>query len=289
MNYFYLDQTNQKQGPVSEQQLKELAAQGIIGPQTPMETDTGHQGTAGQIPGLFPVPPPLPQPQRVPVPQSPFTGNATSFADGGFMSQFFGQNCTSPQAKPFNTFFMVMWICMATVVLSSFLGDVTGLAGLLFPPLLIVPVLLAFLIQLPAGIAGTVFSCILTYKLWKMIPQDIARTSPGKAVGFCFIPFFNLYWVFIAIMGLATDMNRTLQQRGIQRQVTVGLGLTYSILFVVYCSPLLILVWLLSLIPFVGTLLTAGSYAVFVLFFNSAKNGAIAMLEQEGGANNTSA
>jgi len=55
MNYFYHDQTNQKQGPVTEQQLKELAEQGVIGPQTPMETDTGHKGTAGQIPGLFPA------------------------------------------------------------------------------------------------------------------------------------------------------------------------------------------------------------------------------------------
>jgi len=55
MDYFYFDQTNQKRGPVSEQQLKELAAQGLIGPYTPMETDTGHKGVAGQIPGLFPA------------------------------------------------------------------------------------------------------------------------------------------------------------------------------------------------------------------------------------------
>ena len=51
-NYFYFDQNNQKQGPVSTQQLQELAAQGVIGPHTPMETDTGHRGVAGQIPGL---------------------------------------------------------------------------------------------------------------------------------------------------------------------------------------------------------------------------------------------
>ena len=53
-NFFYFDQDNQKQGPVSEEQLKELATQGLINPNTPMETDTGHQGTAGQIPGIFP-------------------------------------------------------------------------------------------------------------------------------------------------------------------------------------------------------------------------------------------
>jgi len=52
-NFFYFDQNNQKLGPVTEEQLKELAAQGAITLHTPMETDTGHQGVAGQIPGLF--------------------------------------------------------------------------------------------------------------------------------------------------------------------------------------------------------------------------------------------
>jgi hypothetical protein len=36
------------------------ATQGVIEPSTPMETDTGHKGTAGQIPGLFNATPPQP-------------------------------------------------------------------------------------------------------------------------------------------------------------------------------------------------------------------------------------
>ena len=55
-HFFYFDQLNQKRGPYNEQQLRELAAQGAIGPNTPMETDAGHKGLAGQIPGLkFPA------------------------------------------------------------------------------------------------------------------------------------------------------------------------------------------------------------------------------------------
>ena len=70
MNYFYYDQNNQKRGPASEQQLKELAAKGLIGPHTPMKTDTGHKGVAGQIPGIeFPpqgtAPPPPSPPKQV--------------------------------------------------------------------------------------------------------------------------------------------------------------------------------------------------------------------------------
>ena len=52
-NFFYADANGQKQGPVNDQQLKALAAQGVITPQTPMETDSGYKGTAGQLPGLF--------------------------------------------------------------------------------------------------------------------------------------------------------------------------------------------------------------------------------------------
>jgi TM2 domain-containing membrane protein YozV len=52
-NFFYFDRNAQKQGPVSQERLKELAARGVIDQNTPMETDTGHKGRAGQIPGLF--------------------------------------------------------------------------------------------------------------------------------------------------------------------------------------------------------------------------------------------
>ena len=52
-NYYYTDANGQKQGPVSEEQLRELASQRAIAPHTPMETEDGHKGLAGQIPGLF--------------------------------------------------------------------------------------------------------------------------------------------------------------------------------------------------------------------------------------------
>jgi len=62
--FFYYDRINQKIGPVTEQQLKELAAQGVIGPNTPIETGGGHKGLAGQIPGMV-FKTPVPQPVSV--------------------------------------------------------------------------------------------------------------------------------------------------------------------------------------------------------------------------------
>jgi len=72
-NFFYFDANGQKHGLVNDHQLQTLAARGVINPQTPLETEGGHKGIAGQIPGLFAhVPPPLVQPaQAVPAPPTP--------------------------------------------------------------------------------------------------------------------------------------------------------------------------------------------------------------------------
>ena len=77
-NFFYIDANGQKQGLFTAQQLQALATQGIISPQTPLETDTGHKGTAGQIPGLqfnTTAPPPFVQPAQV----APAPPSATTF------------------------------------------------------------------------------------------------------------------------------------------------------------------------------------------------------------------
>jgi len=50
-NFFYFDQTNQKHAPVSESQLKELVAQGVIVQHTSLETDTnGINGVNNESP-----------------------------------------------------------------------------------------------------------------------------------------------------------------------------------------------------------------------------------------------
>ena len=87
-NYFYTDANGQKQGPVDEQRLRELAAQGIIGPHTSMETDGGHKGSAGQIPGLFPFPAAAPSPPPRPVPVPPPVSK-----------QLFCTNCGKPVSE----------------------------------------------------------------------------------------------------------------------------------------------------------------------------------------------
>ena len=76
-NYFYFDQLNQKRGPVTEQQLQALATQGVIGPHTPLETEGGHKGMAGQIPGM----------QFNTAPHTPTSPTTQAMPSSGFQSK----------------------------------------------------------------------------------------------------------------------------------------------------------------------------------------------------------
>jgi uncharacterized membrane protein len=59
-NFYYYDDNGRKIGPMNNAQLKALAVQGVIVPDTQLEADTGHSGKAGQIKGLFAAAPPQP-------------------------------------------------------------------------------------------------------------------------------------------------------------------------------------------------------------------------------------
>jgi hypothetical protein len=61
-------------------------------------------------------------------------------------------------------------------------------------------------------IAAAVIQFVLIFQLWQIVQDGFARTSPGKAVGFLFIPLFRIYWQFVAYFGLAKDLNRYIRQ-----------------------------------------------------------------------------
>src|SRR5262249_4663108 len=83
-------------------------------------------------------------------------------------------------------------------------------------------------------------------KAWNQIQDGHAQTSAGQAVGFLFIPFFNLYWIFVALYGLAVDMHRYVVRRRLFGRygldpfpVAPALALTCCILMVCIIVPLL--------------------------------------------------
>lgn len=101
------------------------------------------------------------------------------------------------------------------ILLVSFLYILTNTIFYLFydgKELLKFPVILTYIIGLPL----LVYILIQLYKAWKSIQilrdYDVLEKwkmpTPGKAIGFLFIPIFHLYWGFIAYSTLLSRANR---------------------------------------------------------------------------------
>ena len=247
-NFFYFDQHNQKLGPVTEEQLKELAAQGAITAQTPMETDTGHKGVAGQIPGMTfgtAAPNPSAQPAPATAPMQ-LSGNL-------------------PTAHNLNNYFKKYAASAITLTLvGSFMN--------LHPALLVLTIVCFF--------TWAVCWCLLIYNLWKFVPAGIARTTPGKAVGFSMIPLYNSYWIFVSVLGLCKDLNTTLRQQGIRHRVNEGLGMMYCILFVASFICVICDLEMEGSLMFLVFLVDVVGVVIGIILFKYLVDGGTALLEQ---------
>ena len=117
------------------------------------------------------------------------------------------------------------------------------------------------------AIYGIVVSLVLLYKAWEAIRDGKQRTTPGKAVGFLFIPFYNLYWIFQAYAGYAKDYNLYLARYNLDaKRLTEGLFLAGSILAVVSATAG-------SIVPYIGALSGIGSIVINALIINELCNG----------------
>jgi hypothetical protein len=71
---------------------------------------------------------------------------------------------------------------------------------------------------------------VLINRAWAIIQDGRLRPSPGMAVGFLFIPFFNVYWVWVGIWGLARALNRYVRRYDLDAPpASQALGFTISL------------------------------------------------------------
>lgn len=91
----------------------------------------------------------------------------------------------------------------------------------------VVVILLHFL---TLGIFTTIWLNLMHGKMPKIRPND---PSAGKAIGFLFIPFYNLYWVFFTYHRLCVRINEQRQQAGLPGGVSTGLAVTMCILMLI--------------------------------------------------------
>jgi len=169
-----------------------------------------------------------------------------------------------------NNWFLIFWICLvAGIPLSLVLIGFAGLiASVAFYFTDILAILINYVVIGLAGIiASVVFYCLILHKCWSLIPTDLAKTTPSKAVGFLFIPFFNLYWNFVAYYGLAQAINIETRRKKISdKKVNEGLCIAYCIL--ICCT----------IIPYVGVLASIAAIVIWIISLKQIKDAAIALI-----------
>lgn len=80
---------------------------------------------------------------------------------------------------------------------------------------------------------------LLALRNWAQVDDGASATTPGLAVGLSCIPCFNFYWSFVAVRGLAAEMNRVMDENGIPGpRPNVTLALVYCIANVCTVVPL---------------------------------------------------
>jgi hypothetical protein len=132
--------------------------------------------------------------------------------------------------------------------------------------------ILLVLLGFAAILFGSSIWYLLLYRAWAAIQDGNASTTPEKAVGFLFIPFYNFYWIFKAWYGFAQDYNRYLDRYALNTpKLAESLFLVFCIFFI--CSS----------IPFVNYLAGLPFLAIFIITANKTIDAVNSLLAYKKG------
>jgi hypothetical protein len=232
---WYYNVNNQPTGPVDDNTIKTMLQTGVVNATTLVwqEGMTNWQtlGTTALATVLPLATTPPPAPMAYPgtaMPQAPAYPYGMTVKPAAM------------QIKEMNDMFMWYWICLIGILIT------VGLSA----------------------IASVILFYIILYRSWGLIQDGYARTTPGKAIGYCFIPFYNFYWIFQAIPGLVKDMNAYIARRNLPIQrMDEGLATTYCILTLV------------SVIPYVGYVTAVAAMIIQIIFLKKLKETSVAVIQ----------
>ncbi|GAA5496517.1 hypothetical protein Rhal01_02701 [Rubritalea halochordaticola] len=216
MSNWYYSKDNQQHGPIGAEELKAK-----LGSELPADTLVWREGMANWSPARsvteLNFTPQQPMPQPTPQAASPMAGAATA------------EGALNPYAAPTsNALDMQMvdyplpFVKRANygLLLGSWIGGVVLLLiGIVMmgvmsaesygPPADDVSIPAVLLMLLGAGIFcfGAILGLVYVHRAWTVLQPAGASTTPGKAVGFLFIPLFNIYWTFVAYWKWAKEWN----------------------------------------------------------------------------------
>ncbi len=227
-SYYYV-RNNERQGPISGTQLVQLASLGQLQPTDLVWTEgMPAWAPANTLEGLYAAPAPAAAPvPGVPPPPPPASSAvfpaaapvATVMPQAAVAATPYGATASPVAARPLFPNAPFGGASFAMMFIVGFLGFFVLCGGI---AMAIVGAqgggnitTAAVAVGVIAGVLGfglLIWSCVLgiiyLYRAWSAIqghPQ--VESTPGKAVGFMFIPFFSLYWIFIAYGKWAKQYN----------------------------------------------------------------------------------
>lgn len=261
--YFYAS-ANGRRGPIACNELRALAVAGTLTRRHKVWCE-GMPGweTADKIDGLFAGLPPDFQDGAPPAlpPPLPEAGSRIKSSQGDVWSQ----PAPSPSSQPSSEFlkgprtiFMAAFPIAGVFFATGNYWEATASYGEVPASALICYVL---------GLGAMAFAFVnwmkVHFRMWQLLPPVFAATTPGKAVGFLFIPLFNLYWFFVSFRALAQGANKTLgalkERRGFAND---GLALAFSIVMACWVA-------IPAIMPILQFPLMIGIYVLWILFYNN--------------------
>lgn len=103
-----------------------------------------------------------------------------------------------------------------------------------------------------AVIAGMVILMMFTHHLWKKLQDGKTEISPGKAVGYLFIPLYNIFWALRVWGGYADELNKFLARHNLAPRASRKV--TYFFLFTTFLQGLMSMTPAAGLFMFLETI-----------------------------------
>ena len=236
--WHYIDTAGQQIGPIPGDQLHSYVSAGHITAETQIWTDGMAEWLpASSIEGLIPA---------VAAPQQQIQANPYAPPQTQVTAQAASGDYPVPNVKRCSFgLYLILSLLGIGIIVGGYVKMIANLQSVTTPDELEASSSSAFVLIGVGGLfflGALIYRLIIVYRSWLILQPGNPTSTPGKAVGFLFIPFFNLYWMFIAYWKWSVDYTRiTSQYPGLQAapKVSSGLFLTGCILFIVSNVPII--------------------------------------------------
>jgi hypothetical protein len=245
---WYVSVDGQQHGPYSGEQLVEFTGTGNITRESMVWTEGMAEWLpAAQIEGLFPAEAPAPATAPAMVRSTTAASNfmrpgqTAGYATGQLSGQATAQvqgGFRHPQiaAASFGLWAGTIVVSVLFVIIGFVLLPQAALQAETNPTMMMV-VFGLFGVSALCSLIAMILQLMTLHRTWKCLSLSGATVTPGAAVGFLFIPFFNLYWLFRAFYGLSQEWNRitaAYEETRLAPRMPEGLFLAFCITSLVF-------------------------------------------------------